>query len=167
MQDYVAQLAAEFGLITRHYWAGVYLHGLLLDGERKSIQPLPQRVCVPGWHGDTMQALQQFITDSTWDEQAVLWAYRHLMQGWLVDRAGVIVIDDTDFAKKGRHSVGVARQYSGTLGKTDNCQVAVSLHYAAATGDYPVALRLFLPESWVSQPERMDAVRVPLEHQVA
>jgi SRSO17 transposase len=61
--------------------------------------------------------------------------------------------------------VGVARQYSGTLGKTDNCQVAVSLHYAAAKGDYPLALRLFLPDSWTSQPERMEAARVPVEHQ--
>lgn len=167
LHDYVGELAEGFERITRHYWAGVYLQGLLLDGERKSIQPLAQRVNVPGWHGDTMQALQQFITDSTWDEQAVLWAYRHLMQGWLVDRAGVIVIDDTGFAKKGRHSVGVARQYSGTLGKTDNCQVAVSLHYAAPRGDYPLALRLYLPESWTSQPERMQTVRVPAAYQTA
>jgi SRSO17 transposase len=77
----------------------------------------------------------------------------------------VIVIDDTGFAKKGRHSAGVARQYSGTLGKTDNCQVAVSLHYAAPRGDYPLALRLFLPETWTSQAERMQAVRVPAEAQ--
>src|SRR5437763_1455266 len=77
------------------------------------------------------------------------------------DPAGMVVIDDTGFAKKGRHSVGVTRQYSGTLGKTDNCQVAVSLHYAAAKGDYPLALRLFLPESWTSQPDRMAAARVP------
>jgi len=167
LHDYVAELAEGFERITRHYWAGVYLQGLLLDGERKSIQPLAQRVNVPGWHGDTMQALQQFITDSTWDEQAVLWAYRHLMQRWLVDRAGVIVIDDTGFAKKGRHSVGVARQYSGTLGKTDNCQVAVSLHYCAPRGDYPLALRLYLPESWTSQPERMQTVRVPAAYQTA
>ena len=62
----------------------------------------------------------------------------------------MIVIDDTGFAKKGRHSVGVARQYSGTLGKTDNCQVAVSLHYVAPLGDYPLALRLFLPEEWTN-----------------
>ena len=67
----------------------------------------------------------------------------------------MIVIDDTGFAKKGRHSVGVARQYSGTLGKTDNCQVAVSLHYVAPLGDYPLALRLFLPEEWTSQSERL------------
>jgi SRSO17 transposase len=167
LHDYVAELADGFDRITRHYWAGVYLQGLLLDGERKSIQPLAQRVSVPGWHGDTMQALQQFITDSTWDEQAVLRAYRHLLQAWIAGPAGVIVIDDTGFAKKGRHSVGVARQYSGTLGKTDNCQVAVSLHYAAPHGDYPLALRLYLPESWTSQPERMQVVRVPPAYQTA
>ncbi len=166
MRDYVAQVAAGFERITRHYWAGVYLHGLMLDGERKSIQPLAERVTVPGWHGDTMQALQHFISDSTWDEQAVLQVYRRLLAASLADAAGVIVIDDTGFAKKGRYSVGVARQYSGTLGKTDNCQVAVSLHYAAPKGDYPLALRLYLPESWTSQPARMAAVRVPAEAQV-
>ena len=63
--------------------------------------------------------------------------------------------------------MGVTRQYSGTLGKTDNCQVAVSLHHAAPKGDCPVALRLFLPESWTSQPDRTDTARVPLEHQAS
>lgn len=165
MHDYVAQLAGQFGLITRHYWAGVYLHGLMLDGERKSIQPLAQRVNVPGWHGNTMQALQHFISDSGWDEQPVLQAYRYLLAASIAEAAGVIVIDDTGFPKKGRYSVGVARQYSGTLGKTDNCQVAVSLHYAAPKGDYPLALRLYLPDSWTSQLERMAAVRVPPKYQ--
>src|SRR5437879_1597715 len=155
-----------FGRITRRYWAGVYLHGLMLNGERKSVQPLAQRVNVPGWHGDTMQALQQFITESGWDEQAVLRGYRQLLAASIADPSGVISIDDTGFAKKGRHSVGVARQYSGTLGKTDNCQVAVSLHYAAPKGDYPLALRLYLPESWTSQPARMAAVHVPAAEQV-
>jgi SRSO17 transposase len=167
MQDYVAQLAAGFGRITRHYWAGVYMHALLLDGERKSIEPLAQRVNVPGFHGNTAQALQHFISDSGWDEQPVLKAYRSLLAASIADPAGVIVIDDTGFAKKGKYSVGVARQYSGTLGKTDNCQVAVSLHYAARKGDYPLVLRLFLPESWTGQVERMEAARVPSADQRA
>ena len=151
LSEYVAEFMAEFGLIIRRYWAEVYLQGLFLDGERKSIQPLAQRVTVPGWSGDTMQALQQFVNQSPWDEQAVLRTYRRLLAASLADPRGVIVIDDTGFAKKGRHSVGVARQYSGTLGKTDNCQVAVSLHYVAPLGDYPLGLRLFLPEAWTSQ----------------
>lgn len=162
LSGYAAEFMADFGLIIRRYWAEVYLQGLFLDGERKSIQPLAQRVTVPGWSGDTMQALQQFVNQSPWDEQVVLRTYRRLLAASLADAAGVIVIDDTGFAKKGRHSVGVARQYSGTLGKTDNCQVAVSLHYVAPQGDYPLALRLFLPEEWTGQLERLQAVGVPL-----
>jgi SRSO17 transposase len=165
LEDYVAEFAGGFGYITRTRWAGVYLQGLFLDGERKSIEPLSRRVSVPGWHGDTEQALQQFVNQSVWDEQAVLQSYRSIMGEAFDDPEGVVVIDDTGFAKKGRHSVGVARQYSGTLGKTDNCQIAVSLHYAAPKGDYPLALRLYLPESWTSQLERMEAARVPPERQ--
>ncbi len=165
LEDYVAEFAGGFGYITRTHWAGVYLQGLFLDGERKSIEPLSRRVRVPGWHGDTEQALQQFVNQSIWDEQAVLHRYRRVMGEAFDDPAGIVVIDDTGFAKKGRHSVGVTRQYSGTLGKTENCQVAVSLQYAAPKGDYPLALRLFVPASWTSQPERMQAARVPLEYQ--
>ena len=109
--------------------------------------------------------LQLFVNQSIWDEQAVLQIYRSIMGAAFDDPDGMVVIDDTGFAKKGRQSVGVARQYSGTLGKTDNCQVAVSLHYASPRGDYPLALRLFLPESWTSQLERMQAARVPPQHQ--
>jgi SRSO17 transposase len=74
---------------------------------------------------------------------------------------GVIVIDDTGFPKQGKHSVGVARQYSGTLGKRANCQVATSLHYAGEHGDYPLALRLYLPDGWTNDPERLEHARVP------
>jgi len=165
LENYVAEFAGGFGYITRTRWAGIYLQGLFLDGERKSIEPLSRRVSVPGWRGDTEQALQQFVNQSVWDEQAVLQTYRRVMGEAFDDPDGIVVIDDTGFAKKGRHSVGVTRQYSGTLGKTDNCQVAVSLHYAAPKGDYPLALRLFLPESWTSQPERMEAARVPPKYQ--
>ena len=167
LEDYVAEFARDFGVITRARWAAIYLQGLFLDGERKSIEPLSRRVSVPGWRGDTEQALQGFVNQAPWDEQVVLEHYRRRLAQAFADPSGVIVIDDTGFAKKGRHSVGVARQYSGTLGKTDNCQVAVSLHYAVPSGDYPLALRLFLPESWTSQPERMRAVHVPAAEQAS
>src|SRR5438445_9319731 len=130
------------------------------------IRSVASIVTMPGRHCYSMKSMQHINCDSTLYEQAVLQFYRRLLAASLADAAGVIVIDDTGFAKKGRYSVGVARQYSGTLGKTDNCQVAVSLHYAASKGDYPLALRLFLPETWTSQPQRMQAVRVPVETQV-
>src|SRR3989442_9444867 len=165
LEEDVAEFAGGFGYITRTRWAGIYLQGLFLDGERKSIEPLSRRVSVPGWRGDTEQALQEFVNESVWDEQAVLQTYRRVMGEAFDDPDGIVVIDDTGFAKKGRHSVGVTRQYSGTLGKTDNCQVAVSLHYAAAKGDYPLARRLFLPDARTSQPERMEAAHAPAAEQ--
>jgi SRSO17 transposase len=134
----------------------IYLHGLLLDGERKSIQPLSQRV--PG--GDE-QRLQQFVNQSPWDPTPVLQTYRALMAQSLASSEGLIVIDDTGFAKQGKHSVGVKRQYSGTLGKVGNCQVAVSLHYANGDADYPLALQLYLPEEWTKDPDRLTKAHVP------
>jgi SRSO17 transposase len=82
---YTSEFMGDFGLIVRRYWAEVYLQGLLLDGERKSIQPLAQRVNVPGWCGDTEQALQQFVNQSPWDEHAVLRTYRRLLGAALAD----------------------------------------------------------------------------------
>src|SRR5215204_3635063 len=134
----------------------VYLHGLLLDGERKSIEPLSRRV-----PGGNEQNLQQFINQSPWDPTPVLRAYRARMAAAFATDGGVIAIDDTGFPKQGRHSVGVARQYSGTLGKRGNCQVATSLHYASGRGDYPLALRLYLPAAWTSDPDRRKQARVP------
>jgi SRSO17 transposase len=134
----------------------IYLQGLLLDGERKSIQPLSTRV-----RGGDEQRLQQFINQSPRDPAPVLAAYRATLTAACGDATGLIVIDDTGFPKQGKHSVGVARQYSGTLGKVGNCQLAVSLHYASARGDFPLALRLYLPEAWTADPARLDQARVP------
>jgi SRSO17 transposase len=134
----------------------VYLQGLLLDGERKSIEPLSRRV-----PGGNEQNLQQFINQSPWSPAPILAAYRARMAAAFATDDGVIAIDDTGFPKQGKHSVGVARQYSGTLGKRANCQVATSLHYASGRGDYPLALRLYLPEAWTSDPERLEQARVP------
>ena len=77
------------------------------------------------------------------------------------DPAAIFVIDDTTFPKQGRHSVGVQRQYCGALGKKANCQCAVSVHYVAPKGHYPLDMRLYLPESWLGDPERLDKAKVP------
>jgi len=156
LQAYTWRFRRLFPRSDQFRQGGIYLHGLMLDGERKSIQPLSHRV--PG--GDE-QRLNQFISQSPWDIEPVLKEYRACLAAAVARADGVIVLDDTGFAKQGKHSVGVARQYSGTLGKVGNCQVAVSLHYATRAGDYPLALRLYLPEAWTEAPERLDKARVP------
>lgn len=156
LHGYAAPFARLFQRSEQFRQGQIYLHGLLLDGERKSIEPMSRRVP----DGDEQQ-LQQFISQSPWDAGPVQRAYRGRMAAELAEPDGVIVLDDTGFAKQGKHSVGVARQYSGTLGKVGNCQIAVSLHYATRTADYPLALRLYLPEAWTEAPERLDKAHVP------
>src|SRR5205807_8483618 len=120
--------------------------------------PLPEGLEV----SDPDQALQQFLGQSTWDEQAVLKRYRATMAAKFADPAGIFVIDDTSFPKQGKQSVGVQRQYCGALGKKANCQVAVSVHYAGPRGHYPLDLRLYLPASWLSDERRLDKAGVPV-----
>jgi len=158
LQTYARRFRRLFPRSDQFRQGGIYLHGLLLDGERKSIQPLSRRV--PG--GDE-QRLHQFVSQSPWDVTPVLREYRACMAEAFAGADGVIVIDDTGFAKKGQHSVGVTRQYSGTLGKIGNCQVAVSLHYANGEAEYPLASRLYLPEVWTDDPDRLAKARVPEE----
>jgi SRSO17 transposase len=142
----------------RRYWAPLYLRGLLLPGERKSIEPLAARVA-PGHE----QELRHFISESAWDEEAiehVLWEKADTMLGG--DDAFVIV-DDTALPKKGTESVGVIHQYCGALGKQANCQSLVSLTLAKDDVPLPVALRLYLPESWAADMARRAKVGVPDE----
>jgi SRSO17 transposase len=110
---------------------------------------------------DPEQALQQFVNQSPWDEQAVEERYRSVMAGPLASPQGIFVIDDTGFPKQGKHSVGVQHQYCGQLGKKANCQVAVTVHYVSPDGHFPAALRLYLPKSWTDSPERLKAAGVP------
>lgn len=138
-----------------------YMTGLLLDGERKSIEPLAARLVDDAKETDAMrQRLQQCVSASGWSDDELR---RRL--ALKVDRElrGVetLVIDDTGFPKKGEHSVGVARQYSGTLGRTDNCQVATSLHLASEQGSACIALTLYLPETWASDRKRRRQAGVP------
>lgn len=163
LRDYATLFAQDFPQSKPARWAGVYLQGLLLDGERKSIEPLARRIRLPQGFAckDPEQALQQFVNQSPWDEQKVLRRYRARMAQTFASPRGVFVIDDTSFPKQGRHSVGVQRQYCGALGKTANCQVAPSVHYVAPNGHYPLDLRLYLPDSWRADPQRLERAGVP------
>lgn len=152
-------LAAEVfdGALVRseqRRWSGVYLRGLMLDGKRKSIEPMAARLA----DGDE-QGLQQFVNQSPWDERVVRANLARRMVAELTPEAWII--DDTGFVKKGRFSVGVARQYSGTLGRVDNCQVGVSINAATDRASCPLDWRIFLPEAWDSDAERRAKAHVP------
>src|SRR3982750_1292534 len=115
LRDYAALFAADFPQAKPALWAGVYLQGLLLDGERKSVEPLARRVALPPGLAskDPEQALQQFVSQSPWDDRRVLTRYRVLMAEHFASPDGVFVVDDTGLPKRGRHSVGVSHQYCG------------------------------------------------------
>jgi SRSO17 transposase len=164
LRDYAELFRDDFRYKTQHAWSGVYLRGLLQDGERKSIEPMMARVPRPAELldiRDPEQAMQQFVNQSPWDEQAVCRRYRAVMARPLASPQGIFVIDDTGSPKQGKHSVGVQHQYCGQLGKKANCQVAVTAHYVSPEGHFPAALRLYLPKSWTSSPKRLDAAGVP------
>src|SRR5579859_276383 len=163
LRDYAALFAGDFPQAKPARWAGVYLQGLLLDGERKSIEPLSRRVTLPDGltSRDPEQALQQFVNQSPWDERAVLRRYRAHLAPAFSSPDGTFLVDDVSFPKQGAHSVGVQRQYCGALGKKANCQVAVSVHYVGPHGHFPLDLRLYLPESWLADPRRLDRAGVP------
>ena len=132
LTSFLDDVAGDLGHPRRRRWCDAYLRGILLDGHRKSVEPMAARLrAVEQGGGDYEQALQQFLNQSPWDEQAVLDG----VQAWIGRRfgnEGYLIIDDTGFPKQGKHSVGVARQYTGTLGKVASCQVAVTLQFAAA-----------------------------------
>jgi SRSO17 transposase len=111
------------------------------------------------YQGD-VQGLQQFVNQSPWDWPAIRQTLARQMLAAASPR-GAWILDDTGFPKKGKHSVGVARQYSGTLGKVGNCQVAVSLNYATDEGCFPVDFELYLPQDWVEDPVRRQKAHIP------
>jgi SRSO17 transposase len=143
-------------------WGQTYLRGLLLDGKRKSIQPMAARLARGDPAADAYaleQALQQFVNQSPWDPVPVRRRLAQRMTTALAPDAWVI--DDTGFPKFGRHSVGVAPQYCGALGKVANCQVGVSIHAATDQASCPIDWRLFLPEEWDTDAERRRKAHVP------
>ena len=133
-----------------------YLTGLLTQLPNKNCDTMAQ--AVPGTHE---QRLQGLLTTMEWDEEEL---NRQRVAKMIAEATlghGVLIFDDTGFAKQGKASVGVARQYSGTLGKVGNCQVAVTCGYSDPQASWPVAVRLYLPEAWTTEPQRLKRARVP------
>jgi SRSO17 transposase len=161
---YTDGLAKAAGHADRGAPLKAYCAGLLLPGERKSVEPMAARMA-PDNVRRTHQSLHHLVADSPWSDEAVLENVReHVLT--VMKRNGPVtawIVDDTGFPKKGTHSAGVARQYCGQVGKQDNCRVAVSLSVATHHASLPIAWRLYLPESWTSDRERRKATGVPEE----
>jgi len=155
LTTFLEDLLAPLGRKERRHWARVYVQGLLLDGERKSIEPMGDRI-----PGADVQALRQFVGQSPWAVEAV---QRQLARKVvdLLSNPEVWILDETSFPKAGDHSVGVARQYCGALGKVANCQVAVTLHWSSADASCPLGWRLYLPQAWTEDEERAREVKLP------
>jgi SRSO17 transposase len=157
-------LANAAGHSDRHIPLKNYCTGLLLPLERKSVEPMAARVAahdVRRMH----QSLHHLVADAPWDDEAMLEQIRNQVLP-LMQKHGPLVawiVDDTGFPKKGSHSVGVARQYCGQVGKQDNCRVAVSLSVSTWSSSLPIAWRLYLPEVWASDSERRSKASVPEE----
>jgi SRSO17 transposase len=161
---YVEGLVGVIGHADRAGPLRDYCLGLLMPGERKSVEPLAA-VTAPARAAAQHQSLLHFVGVAPWSDEAVLGKLRELVLPW-IERGGPIeawIVDDTSFPKKGKHSVGVARQYCGQLGKQENCQVAVSLSVANHAASLPVAWRLYLPEAWAKDPVRRAKAGVPAE----
>jgi SRSO17 transposase len=160
-KQYIAHLSGGLGHADRHAGLSGYCTGLMLPLSRKSVEPMAARVD-PLHASARHQALHHFVAKSEWSDTAVMARVRD----WVIPSLGLDsgcywIIDDTGFPKKGKHSVGVARQYCGQLGKQDNCQVAVSLSLASVQGSLPVAYQLYLPKDWAADPARRKAAGVP------
>lgn len=162
--EYVESLSGVTGHADRVGPFRDYCVGLLLPGERKSVEPMAA-LTAPDRTAAQHQSMLHFVGNAPWSDETVLKRVHELV-GPALERHGAIeawIIDDTGFPKKGRHSVGVARQYCGQLGKQDNCQVAVSLSIANHGASLPVAYRLYLPEEWAKDAERRARAKVPAE----
>jgi len=162
-ERYMEHLADGLGHMDRHAGLKGYCTGLMLPMSRKSVEPMAARVD-PLRASARHQSLHHFVAKAEWSDDEML---RRVSQ-WVAPKmdmsgGGFWIIDDTGFPKKGKHSVGVARQYCGVLGKQDNCQVAVSISLATEQASVPVAYRLYLPKEWAQDPERRQKTGVPAD----
>jgi SRSO17 transposase len=162
-EQYVSLIAQQLGHADRVEPFRGYCTGLMLPVQRKSVEPMAAHLA-PTRVRSEHQRLHHFVADAAWSDAAVLTAVRDYVLEAVVPHAGepeALLIDDTGFPKQGTHSVGVARQYCGQLGKQDNCQVAVSVSLANEQYSLPVAYRLYLPKEWAEDPARRAEAKVP------
>jgi SRSO17 transposase len=161
---YIEGLAKAAGHADRKIPLKNYCTGLLLPGERKSIEPMAARLApdgVPRMH----QSLHHLVSEAPWSDEGVLDGVLDSVLPAMLKRGPVVawVIEDTGFPKKGQHSVGVTRQYCGQVGKQESCRVAVSLSVTTERSSMPVAFRLYLPEVWAHDSDRREKAGVPSE----
>ncbi len=161
-EAYCDELVGALSHADRSQPARWYLKGLMLPGSRKSVEPMAARVC-PHAVRSAHQSMHHLVADAEWSDDVLLATVAGLVLPSLTAGSGAItwIVDDTGFPKKGTHSVGVARQYCGQVGKTDNCRVAVSLSLGTEVGSLPLSYRLYLPREWTDDPERCRAAGVP------
>jgi SRSO17 transposase len=160
--SYIEGLASVIGHADRVGPLRDYCTGLILPGERKSVEPMAAKTA-PARTATQHQSLLHFVGVAPWSDEKVLAKVREMVLP-VMEKAGLIeawILDDTSFAKKGKHSVGVHHQYCGELGKQANCQVTVSLSIANHTASLPVAYRLYLPEAWSKNRSRRKKAGVP------
>jgi SRSO17 transposase len=162
--SYVDQLAGVLGHADRVWPLRAYLTGLLLGGERKSVEPMAAKID-PRRVSRAHQSMHHFVANAPWEDGALLAIARDYSLAQLERHApvGAWVVDDTGIPKKGKHSVGVARQYCGALGKRANCQVAVAVSLANRAMSVPAAWRLYLPQAWAEDPKRRAQAGIPPE----
>jgi SRSO17 transposase len=164
LQRYLDSLTRSVGHADRVVPMENYTKGLLLPLERKSVEPMAARLA-PGHVRQMHQSLHHIVADAAWSDTALLEQVREQVLPAMMQRHGLLawVVDDTGFPKKGSHSVGVARQYCGQVGKQENCRIAVSVSLATEQASLPVRYQLYLPESWASDPELRKKAGVPEE----
>jgi SRSO17 transposase len=162
-ERYMVHLSEGLGHADRHAGLRGYCTGLMSPLQRKSVEPMAAHLA-PMNTRSRHQSLHHFVADSTWsDEEMLLRVAQWVVPAMDLSDGAWWIVDDTGFPKQGTHSVGVARQYCGVLGKQDNCQVAVSVSLACQSGSLPVAWRLYLPKEWVQDMPRREKAGVPSE----
>src|ERR1700758_1694721 len=163
---YLDSLARAAGHLDRAVPLKSYCTGLLLPGERKSVEPMAARLA-PDDVQRMHQSLHHFVANAPWSDEALLERVRQSVLPVMKRNGSVVawIVDDTGFVKKGTHSVGVVRQYCGQVGKQENCRVAVSLSVSTKQASLPIAWRLYLPHEWADDPGRRKQAGVPEEIQ--